>query len=62
MDGKRIILNIGFWILFSFAFDAVTGALFPDIPLETMIWLWFFGLIAGTVLFNLAWYWIVIRR
>jgi hypothetical protein len=62
MDFGRIVLNIGFWIVFSFVFDAVSGALFPDLSLEMYIYLLFFGLCAGTILFNLAWYWFRIRR
>ena len=62
MDGSRILVNIAFWIVFSFLFDAVSSALFPDLPFETYIYLWFFGLFAGTILFNIGWYWIRIRR
>jgi hypothetical protein len=62
MDFGRIVLNIGFWIVFSFVFDAMSGMLFPDLSLEMWIYLWFFGLCAGTILFNLGWYWFRIRR
>jgi hypothetical protein len=62
MDFGRIVINIGFWIVFSFLFDAVSGVLFPDLSLEMWIYLWFFGLCAGTILFNLGWYWFRIRR
>jgi hypothetical protein len=62
MDSKRIILNLGFWIIFSCAFDAASGVLFPDLPWDMLIWLWFFGLIAGTFIFNVGWYWLMIRR
>jgi hypothetical protein len=62
MDFQRIILNIGFWIFFSFAFDAVSGAVFPDLSWENLIYLWFFGLCAGTLIFNLGWYWFRLRR
>ena len=61
MDSKRILLNIGFWIVFSFAFDAVSGLLFPDMTVEATLFLWFIGLCAGTFLFNAAWYWFTIR-
>jgi hypothetical protein len=62
LDVGRIVLNIGFWIVFSVLFDNVSGALFPDLPLEIYIYLWFFGLCAGTFIFNLGWYWFRIRR
>jgi hypothetical protein len=62
MDFGRIVINIGFWIVFSFVFDAVSGALFPDLPLEMYIYLLVFGLVAGTILFNLGWYWFRIRQ
>jgi len=62
MNSGRIIVNIGFWILFSFFFDAVSGALFPDLTMESYLMVWFFGLFAGTILFNLGWYWFTIRR
>ena len=62
MDSKRIILNIGFWIVFSFAFDAISGMVFPDLAWDTQLYLWFFGLCAGTLIFNLGWYWLRIRR
>jgi hypothetical protein len=62
MDFGRIVLNIGFWIIFSFIFDALSGILFPDLSLEMLIYLWFFGLCAGTILFNLGWYWFRIRQ
>jgi hypothetical protein len=62
MDFGRIVLNIAFWIVFSFIFDAVSGILFPDLSLEMYIYLLFFGLCAGTILFNLGLYWFRIRR
>jgi len=62
MDVSRIVLNIGFWIIFSFVFDVVSGALFPDLSPEMYIYFWFFGLCAGTLIFNLGWYWFRIRR
>ena len=62
MDFERIILNIGFWIVFSFAFDAVSGAVFPDLSWETQIYLLFFALMVGTLIFNLGWYWFRLRR
>jgi hypothetical protein len=61
MDFGRIVINIGFWIVFSFIFDAVSGLLFPDLPLEMYICLLVFGLVAGTIIFNLGWYWFRIR-
>jgi hypothetical protein len=61
MDFGRIVINIGFWIVFSFIFDAVSGLLFPDLPLEMYIYLLVFGLVAGTIIFNLGWYWFRIR-
>ncbi|MHB8052755.1 MAG: hypothetical protein ACYDEZ_05650 [Methanoregula sp.] len=62
MDSGRIILNIVFWLVFSFAFDAVSGAFFPDLSWETQIYVWFFALCAGTLIFNLGWYWFRLRR
>lgn len=62
MDYCRFMVNCAFWIVFSFVFEAVTGVLVPDLSFETGIYLWFFGLIAGTFLFNLGWYWFRIRR
>jgi hypothetical protein len=62
MDIWRIILNIGFWIVFSFAFDAVSSVIFPDLSWGTQIYLWVFALIAGTLIFNLGWYWFRLRR
>jgi len=62
MDFGRIFLNIGFWIVFSFVFDAVSSAFFPDLPWETQIYVWFFTLLAGTLIFNLGWYWFRLHR
>ena len=62
MDYKRALLNIGFWIVFSFAFEALSGMLFPDLSLEMTIYLWFFGLCAGTLIFNLGYYRFRLRR
>lgn len=62
MDSGRIVVNIAFWLVFSFLFDAVSGALFPDLSLEMTLYLWFFGLLAGTFIFNIGWYWFRIRQ
>jgi hypothetical protein len=62
MDSSRIFLNIAFWIVFSFAFDAVSGFLFPDMSMDATLFLWFIGLCTGTFLFNVAWYWFTIRQ
>jgi|GEM_PF-2059769 hypothetical protein len=62
MDSSRIFLNIGFWIVFSFAFDAVISAVFPDLSLNATIFLWFIGLCIGTLIFNASWYWLRLRR
>jgi len=62
MDFGRIVLNIGFWIAFSFMFDTISGALFPDLSWDALIYLWFFGLCIGTLIFNLGWYWFRLRR
>lgn len=62
MDYGRIVLNIGFWIIFSFVFDAVSETLFPDLSWDMWIYLWFIGLCAGTLIFNLLWYWFKISR
>jgi hypothetical protein len=62
MDYRRIFLNIGFWIVFSYAFDAVSGILFPDLSLDATLFLWFTGLLIGTIFFNVVWYWFTLRR
>jgi hypothetical protein len=62
MDYGRFILNLGFWIMYSIVFDAISGILFPDFSWDMQIYLWFFGLCAGTLIFNLMWYWFKIRR
>jgi hypothetical protein len=62
MDVRRLLLNVGFWIIYSFTFDAVSGLVFPDISPDTTLFLWFAGLCTGTFLFNAAWYWFTIRR
>jgi len=62
MDHSRIFLNIVFWIVFSFAFDAVSSAVVPDLSLEATIFLWFIGLCIGTLIFNVLWYWLRLRR
>lgn len=62
MDTGRILLTIGFWLVFPFAFDAVSSAVFPDLSWEGWIILWFTGLCAGTFIVNAAWYWFRIRR
>ena len=62
MDFGRIVLNIGFWIVFSIVFDAISSAVFPDLSWDTQIYFWFFGLCAGTLIFNLGWYWFRLRR
>jgi len=51
-----------FWIVFSFAFDAASGTFFPDLSWDARISLWFFGLCAGTLIFNPGWYWFWLRR
>ena len=62
MDNSRLILNIGFWIIFSLVFDPVSSFLFPDFSWDMQIWLWFIGLCLGTLIFNLCWYWIRLRQ
>ncbi|MGB7787923.1 hypothetical protein [Methanoregula sp.] len=62
MNSSRIVLNIVFWIVFSFAFDAVSGVLFPDLSMEATLILWFTSLCTGTFIFNAAWYWFTIRQ
>ncbi len=62
MDYGRVFLNIGFWIVFSFAFDALSGILFPDLSLDATLFLWFTGMLIGTILFNVVWYWFTLRR
>jgi hypothetical protein len=62
MDYGRIVLNIGFWLAFSFVFDAISGALFPDLSWDILIYLWFFGLCTGTFIFNFGWYWFRLRQ
>jgi hypothetical protein len=62
MDHSRIFLNILFWIVFSFAFDAVSSAVFPDLSMEATIFLWFIGLCIGTLLINVSWYWLRLRQ
>jgi hypothetical protein len=62
MDYRRIFLNIGFWIVFSFAFDALSGFVFPDLSLDATLFLWFSGLLTGTLIFNVLWYWFSLRH
>jgi len=62
MDSSRLILNIGFWIIFSLVFDPVSSFIFSDLSWDMQIWLWFIGLCLGTFIFNLCWYWIRLRQ
>jgi len=62
MDHSRLFLTIGFWIIFSFAFDAISSAVLPDLSLETTIFLWFTGVCIGTFIVNGAWYWLRLRQ
>jgi hypothetical protein len=62
MDNSRLILNIGFWIIFTIVFDPVSSFLFPNISWDMQLWLWFIGLCLGTLIFNLCWYWIRLRQ
>jgi len=62
MDNSRIFLTIGFWILFSVAFEAITSAVLPDLSLEGTIFLWFIGLCIGTFIINVSWYWLRLRQ
>ena len=39
MDYGRVFLNIGFWIVLSFAFDAASGIIFPDLSLDATLFL-----------------------
>ncbi|MGA2120883.1 MAG: hypothetical protein ABSG49_02430 [Methanoregula sp.] len=62
MDYRRIFLNVGFWIVFSFTFDALSGFVFPDLSLDATLFLWFSGLLTGTLIFNVLWYWFSLRN
>jgi hypothetical protein len=62
MDSSRIILNIGFWIVFSFAFDEGSAFLFPGLSQDATIFLWFSGLCIGTLIFNVVWYRLRLHR
>jgi hypothetical protein len=62
MDHSRIFLTIGFWVIFSFAFDAITSAVLPDLSLESTIFLWFIGLSLGTLIVNGSYYWLRLRE
>lgn len=62
MDSRRIVLNIGFWIIFSILFDSMSGLVFPDLSMDATPFFWFTGLCLGTFLFNAAWYWFEIRQ
>jgi hypothetical protein len=56
MNGSRILLNIVFWIVFSVFFDFFSNLLLPDLALDAQLFLWFFALVAGTILFNVLWF------
>jgi hypothetical protein len=61
MDHSRIFLTIGFWVIYSFAFDVITSAVLPDLSLESTIFLWFVGLSLGTLTVNGSYYWLRLR-
>jgi hypothetical protein len=56
MNGSRILLNIVFWIVFSVFFDFFSNLLLPDLAWDAQLFLWFFALVAGTILFNVLWF------
>ena len=56
MNTGRILLNIVFWIVYSILFDFLSDLLFPDLAWDAQLFLWFFSLIAGTILFNILWF------
>jgi hypothetical protein len=62
MDHSRIFLTVGFWVIFSFAFDAITSAVVPDLSIEATIFLWFIGLVLGTLIINGSYYWLRLRE
>ena len=51
MNGSRILLNIVFWIVFSVFFDFFSNLLLPDLAWDAQLFLWFFALVAGIILF-----------
>jgi len=62
MDHSRIFLTIGFWVIFSVAFDAITTTLLPDLSFEATIFIWFIGLCIGTLMVNGTWYWLRLHQ
>ena len=62
MNRTRIIFTILFWILFSIIFELLSDAVFGTISLEIQVFVWFFFLVAGTLIINGMWYWLALRR
>jgi hypothetical protein len=62
MDHSRIFFTVGFWVIFSIAFDAITNTIVPDLSFEATIFLWFIGMFIGTIIVNGAWYWLRLRQ
>jgi hypothetical protein len=62
MNRTRIIFTLLFWIFLSVLFEPLSELLFNDLSFETQLISWFFFLAAGTIVINLLWYWLVLRK
>ena len=62
MNRTRIIFTILFWIVLSILFELLSDAVLGDLSLEMQIFAWFFFLAAGTLVINLLWFWLVLRK
>ena len=62
MNRTRIIFTLLFWIFLSVLYEPLSELLFHDLSFGMQIILWFFFLAAGTIIINLLWYWLVLRK
>jgi len=62
MNRTRVIFTLLFWILLSILFESLSDVLLGNLSLEMQIFAWFFFLAAGTIVINLLWYWLVLRK
>lgn len=62
MNRTRIIFTLLFWIFFSILFETMSDGLFGDVSPEMQLFLWFFFLVAGTIVINLLWWWLALRE
>lgn len=62
MNRTRVIFTLLFWILLTLFFGLFSDSLPGDLSLEMQLFAWFFFLVAGTLVINFLWYWLVLRE